>query len=75
MGEAEVSGVCFRFKDDLSLVVHEKKLLSLAEYAHLCCAVHGVANFKLAKTVPPCTLISYSLALICESSSFAFCMP
>lgn len=75
MGEAEVSGVCFRFKDDLSLVVHEKKLLSLAEYAHLCCAVHGVANFKLAKTVPPCTLISYSHALICESSSFAFCMP
>ena len=48
MGEAEVSGVCFRFKDDLSLVVHEKKLLSLAEYAHLCCTVHGVANFELA---------------------------
>lgn len=48
MGEAELSGVCFRFKDDLTLVLNDKKLISLAEYAHLCCTVHGVANFELA---------------------------
>lgn len=76
MGEAELSGVCFRFKDDLSFVVHEKKLLSLAEFAHMCCTVHGVANFELAnhqlvqKQYPTRTLISYSHALILK---FEFC--
>ena len=48
MGEAELSGLPFRFADDLVLVSDEKRLTSLCEFAHKCCTVHGVANFELA---------------------------
>eukprot|EP00438_Fugacium_kawagutii_P033434 Skav208820 [mRNA] locus=scaffold667:154263:157452:+ [translate_table: standard] len=48
MGEHELSGICFRFQDDLVLVSDEKRLISLCEFARKCCTVHGVACFELA---------------------------
>ncbi|CAL1165182.1 unnamed protein product [Cladocopium goreaui] len=48
LGESELSGICFRFPNDLALVSHERKCMSLAEYSHICCTVHGVASFELA---------------------------
>ena len=67
-----MSGICFRFMDDLTLVVTaEKKLLSIADFAHQCCTVHGVANFTLAnhelvQKQYPVTLFSF-----CELFAFA----
>lgn len=68
MGESELSGICFRFPNDLTLVAHEKKAMSLAEYIHLCSTVHGVANFEIANH----TLLQkqYEPALWCSSSSY-----
>ncbi|CAK9062220.1 unnamed protein product [Durusdinium trenchii] len=48
MGEKELSGIPFRFPSDLCLVCYEKKLMSLADFAHQICTVHGVADFELA---------------------------
>ena len=48
MGESELSGVCFRFGSDLSLVAYQKKLYSLADFLHYCPTVHGVADVELA---------------------------
>ncbi|CAL1134420.1 unnamed protein product [Cladocopium goreaui] len=48
LGETELSGICFRFASDLVLVSSERQLTSLAEFAHKCCTVQGIANFELA---------------------------
>lgn len=65
LGESELSGLCFRFPNDLTLVAHEKKAMSLAEYIHLCSTVHGVANFEIANH----TLLQkqYAPALWCSN--------
>ena len=48
LGEQELAGVPFRFANDLQLVAHERKLLSLADFIHQMCTVHGLADFELA---------------------------
>ncbi|CAK9074147.1 unnamed protein product [Durusdinium trenchii] len=48
LGERELSGLPFRFVNDLSLVSHDKKIMPLADYMHQICTVHGVADFELA---------------------------
>lgn len=56
-----LSGLCFRFATDLVLVSNDRQLSSLAEFAHNCCTVQGIANFELAnhdiqqKMYPPVT--------------------
>ena len=48
LGEQELFGVPFRFANDLQLVAHEQKLVSLADFIHQMCTVHGLADFELA---------------------------
>ena len=47
VGDKEKTGLAWRLPSDLSLVSHEKKLTSLADYIHKCCVVHGVAVVEL----------------------------
>lgn len=75
LGEIELSGICFRFASDLVLVSSERQLTSLAEFAHKCCTVQGIANFELAnheiqqKMYPP---VAWHMMLISCPSLILF---
>ena len=47
LGDKEKAGLTWHLASDLSLVSHEKKLMSLADFIHKCCVVHGVASIDL----------------------------
>ncbi len=46
-GNLEKSYIPWRISSDLNLICHEKKLCSVADFIHKCCAVHGVATVEL----------------------------
>lgn len=47
LGESEKQGIPWRLASDLSIVSYNKSLMSLAEYLHRICTIHGVASFEL----------------------------
>ena len=51
LGEQELSGIPFRFGNDLQLVVFERKLIAISEFFHHCSAAMGLADFELVNHV------------------------